>query len=418
MSPLNNLKTLLVLSLAIAPNLSWAYPNISITSAASQSMEGPAHHGLIIHTTGDSDPSLTDYEVNIKEDSGNPYTPVYSVYDSGMLPHDGEAINLPYRNGIVVLKADTTYCVRVRGIYGQTATNWDEECGIKLEIPESSGTDADGDGLTDTEEYTLGTDPNNPDSDGDEFYDGTEVTDGTDPNFGLYPNLIVRTTLVDFGEGDPFGSKVNQHKYIEVQNTGDDDALIETVILSDASGTGSANSFKVGNFPPILSNIAPQSTIRVPVSFIPQTQGAVSATVTITSSNNPNPIDTVTLQGIGTDVPKCSVSPTILDFGTVPVDDQDVKTLELTISNPLNLLALPNLPNMTAATQPGPLAFTMTSSLPTMAPALRAFTLPAGKKIVVPILFQHAEAGNYAGTLEIKSIVCGTQVVQMTGVAQ
>jgi hypothetical protein len=42
--------------------------------------------------------------------------------------------------------------------------------------------DSDGDGLTDSEEADLGTDPNNPDTDGDGINDGDEVAGGTDPN--------------------------------------------------------------------------------------------------------------------------------------------------------------------------------------------------------------------------------------------
>ena len=41
--------------------------------------------------------------------------------------------------------------------------------------------DFDDDGLTNAEEAMLGTDPNNPDSDGDEIFDGQEVTDNTNP---------------------------------------------------------------------------------------------------------------------------------------------------------------------------------------------------------------------------------------------
>ena len=41
--------------------------------------------------------------------------------------------------------------------------------------------DMDGDGLSDTVEATLGTNPNNPDSDSDGFDDGAEVAAGTDP---------------------------------------------------------------------------------------------------------------------------------------------------------------------------------------------------------------------------------------------
>ncbi|MRI01964.1 Ig-like domain-containing protein, partial [Kriegella sp. EG-1] len=41
--------------------------------------------------------------------------------------------------------------------------------------------DSDNDGLLDTEEEIIGTDPNNPDTDGDRINDGQEVLDGTDP---------------------------------------------------------------------------------------------------------------------------------------------------------------------------------------------------------------------------------------------
>lgn len=42
--------------------------------------------------------------------------------------------------------------------------------------------DTDGDGLTDTEEVTYGTDPENSDTDGDTYLDGDEVAAGYDPN--------------------------------------------------------------------------------------------------------------------------------------------------------------------------------------------------------------------------------------------
>ncbi|MCX6398708.1 MAG: thrombospondin type 3 repeat-containing protein [Propionibacteriales bacterium] len=47
--------------------------------------------------------------------------------------------------------------------------------------------DTDGDGLTDEEEATLGTDPALADTDGDGVDDGQEVTDGTDPLNPLDP---------------------------------------------------------------------------------------------------------------------------------------------------------------------------------------------------------------------------------------
>ena len=44
-----------------------------------------------------------------------------------------------------------------------------------------TGTDSDGDGLSDAKEAILGTNPNNPDSDGDGMSDGDEVAYGTNP---------------------------------------------------------------------------------------------------------------------------------------------------------------------------------------------------------------------------------------------
>ena len=48
--------------------------------------------------------------------------------------------------------------------------------------PESDSTDSDGDGLTDSEEQSQGTDPNDADSDDDGLNDGDEIANGTNPN--------------------------------------------------------------------------------------------------------------------------------------------------------------------------------------------------------------------------------------------
>ncbi|MDE0954218.1 MAG: hypothetical protein OR994_06050 [Candidatus Poseidoniales archaeon] len=49
------------------------------------------------------------------------------------------------------------------------------------EIFDTTPDDSDGDGLTDTKEWDIGTDSTNPDSDGDGLSDATEVSMGTDP---------------------------------------------------------------------------------------------------------------------------------------------------------------------------------------------------------------------------------------------
>lgn len=59
---------------------------------------------------------------------------------------------------------------------------WEVMNGFNPSDPADADEDADGDGLTNLQEYELGTDPNNPDSDGDGVWDGDENDAGTDPN--------------------------------------------------------------------------------------------------------------------------------------------------------------------------------------------------------------------------------------------
>jgi hypothetical protein len=406
---------LLLAIFLFSPTLGKAYSGITITSVGTEELEGPAHYGLVIQTSAIQDPNLSFYEVQIKEDTGNPLFPEYSTYNSGLKPYDGQAINIPYRNDIFSLEAGKTYCVRVRGIYGNTVTGWSESCGVIMTAPDSFGTDADGDGLSDTDEYVYGTDPNNPDSDGDGYSDSIELSDGRDPNLLAYPYLIVRTLTIDFGDGDAYGNHLNQHQYIELENAGDDNAIIEGATVIDGTRVGSANSFKVGQFPAVLTNIPPQSLIRVPVSFIPQTSGSLSATVQINSSNNPTAISPVTLTGNGSEVPVCNVSTTLVDFGTVSAGAEAYSVQEITISNPRALI----LNSMAGSSATGmTLGFTLSTASTAMAPGTRGFSLASGKSIAIPIFFRHSEPGNYDTTLEVKSSACVTQIVELKGTAQ
>jgi predicted esterase len=100
----------------------------------------------------------------------------FDVYSNSQLT-DGTGTILTW-----TLTGATTYTFTMDPADGATA-------GINGMIINISGgavePDSDNDGLTNSEEATAGTDPNDPDSDGDGLSDGKEVNElGTDPNSG------------------------------------------------------------------------------------------------------------------------------------------------------------------------------------------------------------------------------------------
>jgi thiol-disulfide isomerase/thioredoxin len=84
--------------------------------------------------------------------------------------------------------------------------------------------DSDGDGLDDGDEYDIGTDPNNADSDGDGYPDGDEVDAGSDPtdaSDGIYkggwPFNAEKDDMNDPSPGSAFaaGEKFPRFKFVD-----------------------------------------------------------------------------------------------------------------------------------------------------------------------------------------------------------
>jgi len=105
--------------------------------------------------------------------------------------------------------------------------------------------DTDGDGLSDSDEVTRGTDPNNPDTDGDGLNDGAEVTAGTNP--------------LD-GDSDDDGVKDGQDGTTDT----DGDGLIDA-LDPDSDGDGLKDGTELGV---TLAN-APAGTNTSSPNFVP-----------------------------------------------------------------------------------------------------------------------------------------------------
>lgn len=94
---------------------------------------------------------------------------------------------------------------------------WEDEHFTNTTAQNGTG-DPDGDGLNNTEEFELGTDPNNADSDGDGINDGDEVANGGDP-----------TDASDGGaasldsDGDGLLDAWEQEHFGDLNQTGSDD---------------------------------------------------------------------------------------------------------------------------------------------------------------------------------------------------
>lgn len=142
--------------------------------------------------------------------------------------------------------------------------------------------DTDGDGLVDTQEGVLGTDPNNPDTDGDGLRDGDEVLIyGTNPRSRDSDNDI----LLDFEE-------VNTHKTNPNNPDTDGDGVSDG--LEVAQGTDPLVPNPPTATPPTPSlTPPPASSTWTPTPSITPT-GTASPTVTATGTATATPTQTPT----------------------------------------------------------------------------------------------------------------------------
>lgn len=123
----------------------------------------------------------------------------------------------------------------------------------------SADLDSDNDGLTNRQEYELGTDPGNADTDGDGIADGTELTLGYDPL------VYTRVIYVDAGRPDDSGSgsavspKKSIGAAIALTGRGEDNVII--VKSGTYTGVGNRNLNFNGQDIKLISADGPFNTI-------------------------------------------------------------------------------------------------------------------------------------------------------------
>jgi len=128
---------------------------------------------------------------------------------------------------------------------------------------------------------------------------------------GGFPACSVSPTSLSFGS-IPVGSSTAQT--FTISNTG-------TTVLSGLATEGCA-SFSVS---PSSYTLLPGGSATFTVTFAPTTQGTKSCTINLGSS-----CGSITANGVATPIAACSVAPTALSFGVVPVGGSSAQTFTVT----------------------------------------------------------------------------------------
>ena len=173
--------------------------------------------------------------------------------------------------------------------------------------------DSDNDGLTDGEEATLGTDPNNPDTDGDTINDGDEVMNNTDPLDACDPNLTPECNP------DPIDLEITKSVNAQIVVIGQEviftvtinnlsDSRVLNVLISDALRSGFeyvSETSSLGVYDNILGEwtideLQPLESATLEITATVLSDGDYSNTATLVSSfpeddNDTNNEDTVTV---------------------------------------------------------------------------------------------------------------------------
>lgn len=192
---------------------------------------------------------------------------------------------------------------------------------------------------------------------------------------GTQNGLAASPSSIAFGNV-PTGGIVTSS--VNVTNTGTSTTTITGV-------TAPAAPFTATSLPPAGTTLAAGASLSLPIRFAPTSTGDKNAQLVVTSSTGSV---TVPLTGTGvTGAPKLTITPTDLDFGSIPVGMTVTKTFD--INNTGNLL------------------LTLSKAAPPAAPFIVANPVSEGQQlspddtIRQSVTFTPTTAGQFSGTYQI-----------------
>lgn len=115
---------------------------------------------------------------------------------------------------------------------------------VDWDDPDTETYDSDGDGLSDIEEESLGTDPFNSDSDGDGVSDGEEIWSGTDPNDpNRFPSPAVITSPLEITSKDIYYVGDTLTANFTITNNGTESITFNELVVGGRDPFGEITDF-------------------------------------------------------------------------------------------------------------------------------------------------------------------------------
>jgi hypothetical protein len=165
------------------------------------------------------------------------------------------------------------------------------------------------------------------DNDGDLAYDSAD----TDCQAAVPPTINIVPPSKDYGDVTVTSSS---SQVFTISNTGTEDLVITDGVLSDETNfsiDSNGGTNPCGDVEPLTIGALDNCTVSV--AFSPQSVGAFTATITVTSNDTTNSPLIIDLAGNGVSgpAPNLAVTPASVDFGEVNVGD--TPAVEVTLAN-------------------------------------------------------------------------------------